>query len=475
MTSSGNVNRGFPFPFFDLDFILSCLSMMALRCSGPKPIHEKIYTPISITQIAKTLNDEKIPTRNHPEGGWRTSTIARILKDEKYIGRYTWNKTKTLKDPMSGKRKQVPRPKQEWVIQDRPAMRIVPDSLWHQVQTRWAAIDKTYPTQQGKPGLTGQQKSYVSTHPPHLLSGALRCGECGGSMSLVSGKSGGYYGCLNAVRHTCTNAMLIARKKLEKQFIRALSQEIFSPNMLQLVFQKTAQKIAEQFAFLPNELRLKRMELQQTERRIHNFIECIAQGRTTNALTQALEKEETKATKLRWEVKSLKAASEQAFQPPSNAWIQRRLDDLQSLLEQRTSQSALAVRKLTGSITLTPKKPKQGRRYFQASCKFKSFALLDPDTSEPSVTGGRDPPEDNGSISYTWWNSTPRYQTSRKLRVRTHLLPFASSCWTTTVDTPTPRGISSDVLFSNVRWRGIPSPGVDDRALCGPSMRRRAA
>ena len=266
---------------------------------------------------------------------------------------------------MSGKRKQVPRPKQEWVVQDRPTMRIVPDSLWHQVQTRWAAIDKTYPTQQGKPGLTGQQKSYVSTHPPHLLSGALRCGECGGSMSLVSGKSGGYYGCLNAVRHTCTNSMLIARKKLEKQFIRALSQEIFSPNMLQLVFQKTAQKLAEQYAFIPNELRLKRTELQQTERRIHNFIECIAQGRTTNALTQALEKEETKATQLRCEVKGLQAASEQAFQPPSNTWIRRRLDDLQSLLEQRTSQSALAVRKLTGSITLTPKKPKQGRCYFQ--------------------------------------------------------------------------------------------------------------
>ena len=358
---------------------------------------------ISITQLAKNLNDEKIPTKTHPQGGWRTSTIARILKDEKHIGRYTWNKTKTLKDPMSGQRKQVPRPKQEWIIQDRPEMRIVTDDLWRAVQKRWAAIEKTYPTQRGLSGLKGQQKSYVSTHPPHLLSGALRCGECNGSISLVSGKGSGYYGCLNAVRHACCNKMLISRKKIEKQFVDALYKKVCTPDNLALVFQKTAEKIAEQFAYIPDELRLKQKELQKTEARIHNFIEFIAQGRAPSSLINALEQEENKADQLRMDIKSLETASENVFEPPTVAWIKDRLDNLQQLLEQRTEQSALAIRRLTGPITLTPRTPKQGRKHFYAICKFKSFALLEPDAPAPAIPGGLSPPEDNGSISYTWW------------------------------------------------------------------------
>ncbi len=374
---------------------------------GQARVIQRIYRDfaqgVSITQLAKNLNDENIPTKTHPQGGWRTSTLARILKDEKYIGCYTWNKTKTLKDPMSGKRKQVPRPKKEWIIQDRPEMRIITDEQWRDVQKRWAAIEKTYPTQRGLPGLKGQQKSYVSTHPPHLLSGALRCGECHGSISLVSGKGSGYYGCLNAVRHTCNNKMLIARKKLEKQFIDELGRNVLTPDTLEIVFQKTAEKIAEQFAYIPDELRLKQKELQNTETRIHNFIEFVAQGRATSALINALKQEENKADQLRIDIKSLQAASENVFEPPTVTWIQNRLADLQQLLEQRTEQSALAIRRLTGPITLTPRNPKQGRKHFYATCKIKSFALLEPDPPAPAIPGGLSPPEDKGSNSYMWW------------------------------------------------------------------------
>ena len=87
----------------------------------------------------------------------------------------------------------------------------------------------------------------MQSHPPHLLSGNLNCGLCGGSLSLVSGKGKGYYGCLNASRKSCENKMLISRKKLEKHFMNALYEKALTPDVLGSVYDKVAEKVKEQF------------------------------------------------------------------------------------------------------------------------------------------------------------------------------------------------------------------------------------
>jgi transposase IS66 family protein/recombinase len=65
----------------------------------------------AVTKIAKEMNAERVPTKARLKGGWNVSTISRILKDEKYIGRFVWNRTTTAKEPLTGKIKQVDRPK----------------------------------------------------------------------------------------------------------------------------------------------------------------------------------------------------------------------------------------------------------------------------------------------------------------------------------------------------------------------------
>lgn len=375
-------------------------------------IFKDFCTGKAITKITQELNSELVPTKNRLKGGWNVSTIARILKDEKYLGHYTWNKTKAVKDPMTGRTKQADRPREEWVIQIREDTRIISDDIWEQTQKRWKEIEDTYPTMKGKKGFEGRQKSYVSTHPPHILSGALRCGECGGSISLISGKSGGYYGCLFAVKKSCNNKMMISRKRLEDYFIKILYDKIFNADALDLVFQKTAEKIKEHFSYIPEELRLKKIELNRAETRLHNFIEFIADGRATLSITDALETEEKKSKSLKQDVESLESAKNQAFQPPPREWIEHCLGDLKHLLEQRTEKSALTLRRLTGPITLTPKKPQVGREYYHAQCKFKSFALLEEGLAlkklETETPEKQQPLSlwDNGSNSLMWWTIT---------------------------------------------------------------------
>ena len=60
-----------------------------------------------------------MPTKVTLRGGWNVSTLSLILKDENYTATFVWNRTTSLKDPLTGRIKKVERPKEEWVTQQR--------------------------------------------------------------------------------------------------------------------------------------------------------------------------------------------------------------------------------------------------------------------------------------------------------------------------------------------------------------------
>ena len=78
-------------------------------------IIKRIYTEFtegkSLNAIIKKLNEEKVSCRKRLKGGWNISTLPRILKNEKYKGTYIWNRTTSIKDPMTGKTKKLLVPK----------------------------------------------------------------------------------------------------------------------------------------------------------------------------------------------------------------------------------------------------------------------------------------------------------------------------------------------------------------------------
>jgi DNA invertase Pin-like site-specific DNA recombinase len=297
----------------------------------------------AITKIAKTLNDERVPTKVKLRGGWNVSTISRILKDEKYTGKFVWNRTTTVKDPLTGKLKQVDRPKEEWVTQERAEMRIISDGDRVPADARWREIDGVFPSRRkGKKGFEDRkQKSYVESHPTHLLSGALKCGVCGGAIALVSGKGSGYYGCLNGSRRSCENRQLIGRKRLEEKVVAALNEHVLRADVLALVYEKTSAKIRELFSHVPEELRLKKLELNRAQTRVHNFIEFIAAGRATPGLADALAQSEEQVKSLTADVSSLESAKDEAFTPPPKAWIEDRLTQMRTCSQRTAGKRAL--------------------------------------------------------------------------------------------------------------------------------------
>ena len=129
----------------------------------------------AITAIVKALNAENVPGRRKANRGWTPSTVSRILRNEKYIGRWTWNRTETRRDPRTGRKRRVEKPRTEWHVVQNEDVRIIGQDVWDRVVERWREIDGTWPKRRAATGFEVQQRSYVATHPPHLLSGMLRC------------------------------------------------------------------------------------------------------------------------------------------------------------------------------------------------------------------------------------------------------------------------------------------------------------
>jgi site-specific DNA recombinase len=316
----------------------------------------------SLTQIVKTLNEENVPGSIRAVKGWSPSTISRILDSEKYSGRWIWNKTESRRDPRTGRRRRFEKPESEWVITEDEALRIIPKPLWDAVKARRKDMHRTWPGGgKGKPGFSSEQGSRQAHFPTHLLSGSMTCGSCGATIAQVSGKNGGYYGCLAATKGACENKTLVRRTLTEKILIAAVQEQISDPDQIMYVLKRVEEQIAKQRSDLPDALRLKEAELTAEQRRMANFVDFIGEGRGSQALAKALVETERRVEMLGAEVDGLQRSRDKIFRPPPIEWIKDRLGNLQEILEQRTARSAQTLRDLLGPIRLEPITPGIGR------------------------------------------------------------------------------------------------------------------
>jgi hypothetical protein len=63
---------------------------------------------LSVIRIVRLLNEENVPGRIRSRKGWSPATVSRMLDNEKYIGRWVWNKTEQRRDPRTGRRRCFP-------------------------------------------------------------------------------------------------------------------------------------------------------------------------------------------------------------------------------------------------------------------------------------------------------------------------------------------------------------------------------
>src|SRR5262249_39712405 len=80
---------------------------------------------VGLASIVERLNAEGIPG----SGGkrWTKTPVARLLKNERFLGKQIWGQQSVEHEPGTGRRIMRDNPRSEWRIEDRPDLRIISD------------------------------------------------------------------------------------------------------------------------------------------------------------------------------------------------------------------------------------------------------------------------------------------------------------------------------------------------------------
>ncbi len=347
-------------------------------------IFRDFITGKSITSIAQHLNEEKVPTRR--SGDWNTSTLSRILKNEKYTGLWVWRKFKNVRDPMTGKRKQVVRAEKERISSFTEALAIIDKEIWEQAPKRWVEMEGAWPMIKQSEKTSHPQKSYIYSNPTHILAGLIKCKCCDGAMVQVSGKGGGYYGCYNAKRKVCKNNLKIPRKRIEAIILNDLKEKFLTAENLKYIFQNVEKLVAKTLNEVPEDLRQKRQQFDKVQAELLNLLNFIKAGNFSKVVSEALTDAENRREKLKGEMQSLEYQRTNAFKAPPKEWIEHRLEKFYETLSKNPKAVALALKDLLGTIELEPVPGEcvvengeiiESRSYYVAHTSIQTLALLE--------------------------------------------------------------------------------------------------
>ncbi len=121
-----------------------------------------------------------------------------------------------------GRRRRIERPESEWVRQHEERWRIVPDELWAAAQDARAGRNERHVRDSG--GRIRRSAAACGAHRKRLLSGFLRCGECGGSFHALDARA---WGCSwNRNRGSCANDVRVPAGNLERAVLAAVQDAL---------------------------------------------------------------------------------------------------------------------------------------------------------------------------------------------------------------------------------------------------------
>ncbi len=312
-----------------------------------KRIFQNFADGLSPIAIAKQLNAEAIPGPNGRP--WQDTTIrghaeraTGILRNELYIGRLVWNRMHYLKDPSTGKRVSRMNPPEQWIREEVPALRIVGDELWAQVQHRLNGIrERSGANNPDRP------KFWETRRTRHLLTGKLFCANCGGQLSNV-GRD--YLACGAArKRGTCTNMASIRRSQIEQMVLDALRHNLMQPEAVaEFITAFTAEwnrLAAEQNSSHAQD----KSHLATLQRKIDRIVEAITEGYRTPEMKTQLDDLNRQKESLQARLSSPKAPTP-SLHPNLAALYREKVSALHNELQAATGDNSAALNALRDLI-----------------------------------------------------------------------------------------------------------------------------
>lgn len=345
--------------------------------------------------IAEELNRRGVPSpgakwkrsikRKH---GWVCSAIAGdqrrgvgILNNQTYVGRSIWNRMDWVKDPDTGRRRWVMRPQSEWITQEKPELRIIPDELWNRVKGR-QGVQTDRIGQRVAAGMAQASAKSTGRGPKYLFSSLLQCGCCGANFTIVGRDA---YGCASQVNggsSACSNTLRVKRSLVESKLLAGIKEDLLKPEIIEEVGRRVRRIIAEQkntSAAVQDPVRISELKAE-----IENLTEAIASGllRSSPALAERLARTESELARMTAAVadNATKADKVALLLPRLPERYKRMVSNLEEVALRDVERARASIRRIVGDkITL---RPAESGDFLQALVGLEVLEVL-------SAVGGR--------------------------------------------------------------------------------------
>ncbi|MBN1188581.1 MAG: recombinase family protein [Dehalococcoidales bacterium] len=227
------------------------------------PVVERMFRESSsgkgMLEITQSLNADGLTTRRNKK--WSKTAVHTVLKNEVYRGTLIWGERVRSHN---GSTRQ-------------PAIR---------VENAFPAIidDETFEKVQKKLNARAPKVTHPRViHSEYILSGLLRCKNCGAAMIGHAVKSGQffYYMCGNARRRgrgLCTTRLL-PKEKMEQFVINQLNEHILTEENIEDLVRLTNEHMAEKCKDESGRLEIIQSEIQDVETRLDKLYDALETGK----------------------------------------------------------------------------------------------------------------------------------------------------------------------------------------------------
>ncbi|HTC14284.1 MAG TPA: recombinase family protein, partial [Steroidobacteraceae bacterium] len=213
--------------------------------------------------------------------GWVSSALNGdgklngILHNPLYRGQLIWNRVRWVRSAAnSHKRRRVENPRTEWIVREDERLRVVPQPLWDAVQVRRRERSHEVGRRVAR-GLSRTTANHTGRSPHYLLSGLLRCSECGALYTIAGAK---HYGCstyVNGGSGGCSNSARLHRERAEEGVLAGVQRQFLDRAVLDEA-NRRARALIRARAAKPTQSHAPRIK--ELRAQIANLAEAIAQG-----------------------------------------------------------------------------------------------------------------------------------------------------------------------------------------------------
>ena len=276
-------------------------------------------------------------------------------------------------------------PRDEWRIVQRPDLRIVDDQLWAVVQARRAVVGEIA-RQAGSRLMRGKNAAF---HSPHLFSGFLRCGVCGGAVTGVLGGGGSpRYGCVRRSHNgqsACSNNLSIRAKVADAVLLAGLQAELLRPETVTYIAERLADALNAVIDARPRQ----RAELEraraQAETKLRNLIAALEDGAGGAYIRTAVHQREDEIESLTRQLEALDGPLDDRL-AVIPTWVRRHLEDVAGLLSESPQRAKAEFQRLGIKFFLHPVTDEGERAFLRAvgEGNFEHLAFSEYTTQELS-------------------------------------------------------------------------------------------